>query len=241
LYRLLPALIPLLLVACGRLGFDAVSTHDASTGTQGDAMADAAADAPGPMLIHQYSLNNSFADDLGGPDLTALGGIVSATGYMFPADMGLSLTNAVPASVYSIDILFSFDVTTGYNKLVDFKNRGSDAGLYVYNQQLQFVVIPITGCPGNDCYTSPSAPFADFAAAQVTVTRDATGLVTCFVARQPVLSFDDSMTVGTFDMAGSIANFFMDDTVTGGNEASPGTVTRIRIYNGPLAAAQIQP
>ena len=146
----------------------------------------------------------------------------------------------MPASVYTVDIVFAFDVTTGYNKLLDFKGQTSDAGLYVYDTQLQFVVVPITGCPGNDCYTSPASLFANLATAQVTITRDATGLITGYVARQQVFAFDDSMTVGTFDMAGAIANFFVDDTVTN-NEASAGVAKRIRIYDTALAASQIAP
>lgn len=224
-----------MLAACGRLGFDAQSARDAAPGTS-----DAAADGATSSLIHQYSLQGSLADDLGGPDLTAQGGVVTASGYMFAANQGLTVSNAVPTSVYTIDVVFSFDVTTGYNKLIDFKGRTSDAGLYVYDTQLQFVVIPITGCPGNDCYTSAPSLFANFATAQVTLARDATGLVTGYVARQQVFAFDDSMAVGAFDLAGSVANFAIDDTGTA-NEASPGIAKRIRIYDTALAASEIQP
>ena len=231
------ALLPL--TACGRLSFDQEPARDAAPRTV-DASADAAADGGPSSLIHQYSLQNSLSDDLGGPDLVSLGGTLTMNGYMFAANEGLSLTNAVPPSVYTVDILFSFDITANYNKLLDFKGRTSDAGLYVYNTQLQFVVIPITGCPGNDCYTSVPSLFADFATVQVTLTRDATGLVTGYVARQQVFSFDDSMAVGAFDMAGAVANFFIDDTSTN-TEASPGTANRIRIYSTALSASEIQP
>ena len=141
-----------------------------------DGATDSSSDTTPSSLIHQYSLNNSFADDLGGPALTGLGGTLTAGGYLFSNDQGLSVSNAVPTAVYTIDIAFAFADVTGYRKVIDFKALGSDAGLYVYESTLQFVVIPITGCPGNDCYTS-GALFADGDSHQVTLARDGAGTV----------------------------------------------------------------
>jgi hypothetical protein len=188
-------------------------------------------------LIHQYSLVDSLVDDLGGPPLTDLGGSFVSGGYQFGQNQGLRLTGAMPPAVYSIEITFSFSNVTNYNKLIDFKGLGSDAGLYVYNSQLQFVVIPITGCPGNDCYTSPVL-FAPDTQATVTVTRDATSTVVGYVGTAPVFTFVDGGSVGEFDTGGNVVNFCIDDTSTT-TESSPGTVRRIRIYDAALTGAQV--
>ena len=42
-------------------------------------------------LIHDYELNGSFADALGGPSLTPNGGTLNATNYTFGPNQGLTL------------------------------------------------------------------------------------------------------------------------------------------------------
>ncbi len=224
------------LAACGRIDFpDLGRTQDAGR----DGGGDSSADATPSSLIHQYSLDNSYADDLGGPPLNGLGGTLSAGGYAFNNNLGLSVSNAVPASLYTIDIVFEFDDVMNYRKLIDFKALGSDAGLYIVNSTLQFVVIPVTGCPGSDCYTS-AALFANGAVHQVTLARDDVGTVTAFVDRALQFSFSDSGAVGAFDTPGAAANFFIDDNSTT-TEFGSGTVTRIRIYDAALDAGGVPP
>src|SRR5690349_10165425 len=79
---------------------------------------------------HSYDLNGTFADALGGPSLVGLGGSVGSTGYTFQPNQGLQLTGALNTSVYSIELVFALSTTDYYRKLVDFKNRESDLGLY---------------------------------------------------------------------------------------------------------------
>jgi hypothetical protein len=78
-----------------------------------------------------YELNNnSLAETGGGPSLTALGGSLGATGYTFGANQGLSLPNIIgDGTPYSIDLQFSFDQTSGWRRIIDFKDRTSDTGL----------------------------------------------------------------------------------------------------------------
>ena len=44
---------------------------------------------------------------------------------------------------------------------------------------------------------------------------------------------------GVASFGGTIASFFVDDAATSGGESSPGAVTRIRIYDVALTAAQV--
>ena len=54
----------------------------------------ASADAPCLAgIIHDYELNGSFADSLGGPALVPAGGTLNATNYSFAPNQGLSLSS----------------------------------------------------------------------------------------------------------------------------------------------------
>src|SRR5438876_9468126 len=81
-----------------------------------------------------YELNGSLADS-GGPSLVSNGGTLGSTGYAFGVNEGLSLRGTRAFDVYSIDIRFYFDNIIGasaapYQRILDFKNRQSDSGLY---------------------------------------------------------------------------------------------------------------
>jgi hypothetical protein len=81
-----------------------------------------------------YELNGSYAESNGGPSLVPLGGTLGPTGYTFGVNTGLSLSGTGIFDAYSIDIRFFFyDVSASINsfqKILDFKNRTSDSGLY---------------------------------------------------------------------------------------------------------------
>jgi hypothetical protein len=219
-----------LLASCGRFDFGAQAPPDAAP----DAHV-----GPVQPLIHNYPLAGDFLDTFGGPALSGHGGTFVATGYKFDVNQGLSVANVMPADVYTIDFTFQLTAVDNYRKVVDFKALGSDAGLYVVNSMLQFVVIPVTGCPGSDCFTSP-AVFMPDTSAQLTLTRDATGTVTAYVNRMLQFSFSDGGSVGAFDAAGETVELFIDDNSTG-FEASAGIVRDVRIYDTALPANQIPP
>ena len=187
-------------------------------------------------LIHEYPLADDYADTLGGPPLVGHGGSF-ASGYQFGVNQGLSVAGVMPADVYTIDLHFQLSTLNGYRKVIDFKALGSDAGLYVEDSMLQFVVIPVTGCPGSDCYTSP-ALFAPDTAVELTLTRDGSGAVSAYLDRALQFSFADAGSVGTFDGLDAVVNLFIDDMSTMG-EASAGVVNKIRIYNMALSAADV--
>lgn len=182
-------------------------------------------------LIHQYRLDGSLADDLGGPSLVADGGTLNATDYSFAANQGLSLSNALPnAGNYSIEFEFEFDTLSGYRKLVDFKDLTADAGLYNLNTALNF--FPVTG--------GSSGAFTANVFARLVLTRDgSSNAVTGYVNGVQQITFTDSGSLAVFSAANNIIRFFEDDTKTGPSEASAGAVDYIRIYDAPLTAADV--
>lgn len=182
-------------------------------------------------LIHQYDLQNSYADALGGPALAPNGGsLAGGGGYQFDANQGLSLDGALPGpDVYSIAIDFSFARLDGYRRIVDFKDLQSDTGLYNLDQSLNFYNI-ITG---------PQV-FATDTLARLVLTRDAAGMVNGYLNGVLQISFDDSSTqLATFTGTDNRIWFFQDDVAVPG-EASAGFVNFIQIYDTALSADEVR-
>jgi len=184
------------------------------------------------ILVHDYELNGNLGDALGGPSLVAYGGTLGASGYTFGANQGLSLSSGINASDYSIVLDFSIANTSGYRKLIDFKSRASDNGLYNLNTALDF-------------YPQPAGPALALQAntvRRVTLTRDgSTNTTNGYVNGVVQFTFVDGSAVSTFSDPGNIVNFFMDDFATSQREASAGFADAIRIYDGALTAGEVAP
>ena len=187
------------------------------------------------VLIHDYQFSGNFADSLGGPALVPLNGTgtLNPTSYSFAAGQGLSLSSGLPsAGNYSIVADFSFATTSGYRKIVDFKTQTADAGLYNLSTALNFY--PVT--------TGASGSFASNVQLSLAFTRDsATNKVTGYVNGLQKITFTDGTSLAVFTGANSEMRFFIDDSTTSFNEASAGVVDRLRIYDGALTAAQVNP
>jgi hypothetical protein len=181
------------------------------------------------ILIDDYTLQGTLADSLGGPSLASFGGSITPTGYVFAANKGLAFTNpALTPANFSIELSFSFDVTTGYRKIVDFLNLGSDSGLYQLNGNLNFYPVATTG----------SSDFASGVTADVVLTRDAsTNMVTGYVNGVQRFTFADTSSLSIVGL-GSM-RLFVDDFATGQSEASGGTANYFRVFNGVLSSSQV--
>ncbi len=173
---------------------------------------------------HIYNLNGSLADVYGGPSLSPIGnGVLSANGYTFGFNEGLRLTGVV-GSTYTIAMRFSFDAVAGYRRIIDFKSRASDNGVYNYSGQAEF-------------YPYLPAPDVVYAPGQLALsifTRDVTGLFSAYVDGVFQYSFTDTNGDGVVD-AGNTVNFFQDDFVVP-NEASAGSVNYIATWDYALSA-----
>jgi len=208
----------------------------ASTGSISVAVTDLSSSSA--TLQADYQFQNTRDSSVGSPPaLTDLGTNsfssatvdgTSTTVLAFSQNNGLSLsstTGVTPNSTYSIVMLLSFQQTSGYRRLADFKNGSSDYGLYAVSGALSF-------------YPSASAGSASITAntyVQVVITRDASGTVTGYVDGVQQIQFSDSNSVGVIDSNNTL-RFFRDD---GSSEASAGSVARIRIYGGALTATQV--
>jgi hypothetical protein len=182
-------------------------------------------------LIHQYRLDGSFADDLGGPNLVPAGGTLGSTSYAFGPNQGLSLSNGLPDSAnYSIETIFRFANLSGYRKILDFKNLTSDQGLYTLNTALNFY----NGAGG---LASTFTPNVDV---RLIVTRDdTTDKFVGYVNGVQQITFTDSSALAVFTATNNIIQFFKDDFTTNQSEASAGIVDLIRIYDAPLSATAV--
>lgn len=191
-------------------------------------------------LIHDYQLNGSLADALGGPSLVSLGGDLTTVAgrYKFGANQGLKLTGGLNnTSVWSMDFRASYDSLSGtWKKLVDFQNLSTDAGLYFADygngnglQYYPSAVGPSRVNTGTD-YT-------------VALTRDSSNVLRGYVngALQWALnSSTGSAAVSDSVSVNNILTFFTDDFRTSQGEAKAGSVDFIRIYDGVLTDEQVR-
>ncbi len=177
---------------------------------------------------HLYQFSGNFFDTYGGPALVPNGGTVGAGSYSFGKNQGLALDDALTADVYTIDMSFKFDDTSGYRRILDFKDGGSDTGLYNLATSLNFYNIK-TGAGG---------AFANGQQVRVTVSRDAAGSFSGYVNGASQFTFADGGDLATFGATNQRARFFQDDSQVGG-EASAGSVDYIAIYSRALTGTEI--
>jgi hypothetical protein len=189
--------------------------------------------AQSAALVHDYQLNGTLADALGGPSLVAINaggpnGTIGASGFTFPRNSGLQLTNGLfDAADYSIEMAFSFDEIGGWRRIIDFKQRSTDTGLYNLSGAIAFYP-----------YTTGGGIFRPGGMVNIIVTRnDATDMFNVYANGVSVLSLNDAAGDAIFNTPGKVANFFRDDLPVP-NEASSGFVDKIRFYDGALTAVE---
>jgi hypothetical protein len=205
------------------LGFLSMSTAFAWMGT-----------AQAATLTHDYDLKTSLSDIKGGESLVSGGGTLSAAGYAFGPNQGLTLSNSIVPSSYTVFLDFSFADTAGYRKIVDFKDLASDNGLYNLNGKLNLYI-------DGDVAESATPTITANTPLKLALTRNASGQTSTYLNGVQQFSFlgisNSIRQESVFTAANSIINFFNDDSVTSFGEASSGLVSRISIYDGALSAA----
>jgi hypothetical protein len=196
-----------------------------------DAKPYVAIDPEQPTPEHDYQLNASLTDALGGPSLVTLGGTLTATGYQFGPNQGLNLSSALanPAD-YAIELVFSWNSLSGsWQKIIDFHNLAPDIGLYTLGNGLQFM---------NGAFT-PNLFTAGVTRHLVLTRDDATNVVRAYIDGVERWNFVDNAGDAVFDGTDDVVRFFQDDTASGQTEAQSGFVDRIRIFDGALSAADV--
>jgi hypothetical protein len=179
-----------------------------------------------PNASHSYGLNGTYADELGGPALVPRGGVIDSTKYNFRAGQGLSLSNALGAAAYSIEMRFQLFDISGYVKLIDWLNRTSDTGLYALNGSANF-------------YNVSSTTRISIAARKYVhcvITRNGSNKkVEVYINGKRQLTFVDTTNLAVSTPPKRMLYFFQDDLRTS-SEDSPGVVDYIRLYNAVLTA-----
>ena len=192
----------------------------------------------GATLAHEYQLSGSLSDIFGGPALVSDGGTQSAAGYSFAPNQGLHVSSAFSNSAnYSILLDFSFvDLVGGsggdYRKIIDFKDRTADRGLYEHLGHDDFFI--------NSDIQGSNSVFLANVPARVVLTRDSsTNTVTGYFNGAFQFSFTDGSQEAVPTASNNLIRFFEDD-INGSQqrEAASGLVTELRIYDGALTAAE---
>ena len=181
---------------------------------------------------HWYQFNSSYADTQGGPSLVDSGGVLGNGTYSFAPNQGLTLTGAVSANVYTIDLTFSFGPKANWSKIADFNSGSVDAGWYRFGTSLEI-------CACSPKIDSAPGAFVDDQSVRVTLTRDAGNLVTQYVNGTVAGSYLDTSGVFSVSQPTNQVRFFIDDAATGGSEAAAGVVSRIVIFDSALSASEV--
>jgi hypothetical protein len=134
----------------------------------------------------------------------------------------------VEADTYSIVLLVRMSQLGGFDRLLDFKNRAADSGLYLYNGSLRFYPSSATG----------SKVVANNEWAQVVITRATDGTVRGVVDGVQQWQFADS---GGLGVISSNRLVFFADNVSGGGtgEQSAGAVARVRLFKRALSSTEV--
>ncbi|MBK6967301.1 MAG: T9SS type A sorting domain-containing protein [Bacteroidales bacterium] len=193
-----------------------------------------------------YNFENSLNETGGnGPALTVLGNTgnfvvetlneingTTKTVYRFEANSGLQFNDQAAGNFlggnYTIEIYFVFDNLSSWKRVVDWKNRKTDWGAYVYNGKLNFYSI----------LYSEEAPVLAGAYTYYVITRNGDdNNVLIYTDAEVKINFTDSNGDALIDGDGML-NFFHDDLMVP-NEASSGAVAMIKLYDYPLSQEKI--
>ncbi|MFM6534302.1 MAG: Calx-beta domain-containing protein [Dolichospermum sp.] len=165
-------------------------------------------------------------DTLGNDTNDTVFGQAGKSVYRFASNSGLLLNDPnIPTNNYSIELVFTFDATTGYRKIIDFSDRVSDTGLYVLDNSLQFY--------------SETAAVGTLASGynHIVFSRASNNTTIIYLNGSEVLSFNDTNGLADLSPNGDLY-LFVDDTQTGG-EHSAGNVSLISLYNSVLTADEV--
>jgi large repetitive protein len=194
---------------------------------------------------YTYNFRNSLNEEGGnGPALNVLGSgsytseslpdlsCLSRTVYGFTQNSGLQFDNGAAGnfmgSSYSIEMYFRFTTNTGFIRVIDFKNRTADSGLYATSAVVQFY----------DELNINTTAFATNEYVHLVLTRNGgNNEVNIYIDGSLAGSFTDN-NGRALPNGSNVINFFQDDLVFGG-EAQPGNIALLRIHDYTLDATMV--
>ncbi len=144
--------------------------------------------------------------------------------YRFEKNSGLQFSNTEAKGFmnksFTIELYFKMDTLGSWKRVLDFKNRKSDFGGYIYDGKLNFY----------DYAISEKAPIRRNQYIHYVYSRDAeTKIIKMYINGFAKLEFKDPGSEGIIDQD-QVLNLFQDDLVAN-HEASAGSVALIRIYD----------
>ncbi|WNO03951.1 PEP-CTERM sorting domain-containing protein [Rhodoferax mekongensis] len=193
----------------------------------GAAMIPVASLANASIPTHQYRLDGSFSDDMGGADLLGNGGAFVGTNYLFARNQGVTLL-ADLGSEYTVDLKYSFASHGVWQKIIDFKGLKSDYGLYTHLSDYSFF-------PAAESF---GASAENGIMSRLTATRTTDGIFSLYQDGNLKGSFRDNARSAV--QFGNPLSFFIDDRATGGAEAGAGSLDFIRTYSTALSADEVR-
>jgi len=192
---------------------------------------------------YEYNFTNDFSETNASiPDLNPIcagnfindriSSCIQKGVYHFDFNCGLSFDNTSAnnfiSDEYTIEMYFKFRTLNSWKRIIDYKNRSSDFGLYGLNGRVNFYNLT----------TSSEAPFFVDTYAHILVTRQASSdEYKVYVDGIEYISFIDSDQHGVLSEE-NILTFFHDDLIVQ-NEASEGEVSLIRIYDYVLTPSKV--
>lgn len=204
--------------------------------------------APAQQLQAIYEFNNNLNETSGKfPALKELGNAkgrfmeeilpeldnLKRPVYVFNKNCGLKFDNSAANNFfkgsYTIEMYFRFDYLNSWKRVIDWKNRKSDTGAYIFDGKLNFYKIVV----------SDLAPVREGEYTHYVITRDAaTKVVKIFADGVGKIEFIDSGDLAVLDRDNEM-HFFYDDLQVG-DEASNGAVAYIKLYNYLLEPQQVK-
>ncbi|MCE6989250.1 OmpA family protein [Dyadobacter sp. CY323] len=185
-----------------------------------------------------YDFNNGLTPiESGGPALKVLGqpgqyvkekipgsDYLSRTTYNFEKNSGLQFNNAEAKGFlnksFTVEIYFKMSELDSWKRVLDFKNRKSDYGSYIYDGKLNFY----------DFAIGEKAPVRANQYVHYVYSRDfETKVIKMYINGQSKLEFKDPGTEGMLDQD-QVLNFFQDDLIAN-HESSAGSIVLIRVYD----------
>ena len=151
-------------------------------------------------------------------------GASKRTVYQFEANSGLQFDNKQAYGFlngsFTIEIYFRLKELESWKRVLDFKNRKSDNGPYIYEGRLNFF----------NFATGEKAPVKPNEYVHYVFSRDVeTHLIKMYVDGESKVEFRDPGDEAILDQD-QVLNFFQDDLIAK-NEASSGAVALIRLYD----------
>lgn len=207
-----------------------------------------------PQIIHHYDFTTNLSDSVGTlPIVAPFGGTVSGGNFNFigtynpfppppSVNQGLRLTGGTSApGNYTIDMRFQIDANTSWKRIIDFKDRQDDAGLYTFGTSLQFWGL---GGATQNIHTGPAGTININTWYTLRMTREAaTNLVVCYIDSGSgfveQFRFIDSPQDAVISGANRLF-FFIDDIVNVNGEWAGGKVDYITVWDKPLTTASVQ-